>query len=78
MVCAAASSLLKKVSGTLKVCENPGNYAARKVPDTFFNRLPGLARSGSLLEGGLQIGTPDSLFLARRVRCRRHWAHTTG
>jgi len=27
------------VSGTLEACENPGIYAARKVPDTFFNRL---------------------------------------
>ena len=33
------SSLLKKVSGTLKACENPEYCSARKVPDTFFNRL---------------------------------------
>src|SRR2546428_6682042 len=33
------SSLLKKVSGTLKACEKPGTYAAGKVPDTFLNRL---------------------------------------
>ena len=33
------TSLLKKVSGTLKPCEKPEIYSTRKVPDTFFNKL---------------------------------------
>src|SRR5260370_40121846 len=57
------SSLLKKVSGTLKACEKPEIYSTRKVPDTFFNRLLGQGRMTPLL---LQAMHMKALLLVRR------------